>query len=347
MPSDEPDRPSRGSGGPHVHCLLDLVVPEPTLLTATVSVSRTNEQSSMCRQVPRRVVLERVRQPSQQKYTRRPVVVDVRRLLDRRDGHAAHGSIAVARLLHGRHDAHRHRLLAHGARRRSARGSRARSPRGCARRCRGRPASPAPRGAPSPRPRRAARRRPPRRARGWPPGRRRAGRPRGRGAARQLVAPVRGDDQREVVVGRLDVGAGHGRPRRGRARRPSRASAPAIGVSPTTSTRGEASIGSRKISSEPPDRHGFCTVTAPLGRRRVVVAGQDAQQQRLAGLQRAQRVQAHALLGARAADEALDRPVAEHERGVARAHARRALRAHHGRHDERRRARRAARRRDG
>ena len=44
---------------------------------------------------------------------------------------------------------------------------------------------------------------------------------------------------------------------------PRRATAPAIGVSPTTSTRGEASIGSRKISSDPPDRHGFCTVTAP------------------------------------------------------------------------------------
>ena len=53
------------------------------------------------------------------------------------------------------------------------------------------------------------------------------------------------------------------RPCRGRARRPCAPRALAIGVSPTTSTRGEASIGSRKISSEPPDRHGFCTVTAP------------------------------------------------------------------------------------
>ena len=45
---------------------------------------------------------------------------------------------------------------------------------------------------------------------------------------------------------------------------------------------------------------------------------------RLAGLERPQRVRAHAVLGADAADEALDRPVGEHERGVAGLDARRA-----------------------
>ncbi len=40
-------------------------------------------------------------------------------------------------------------------------------------------------------------------------------------------------------------------------------SAAATGVSPTTSTRGSGRRGCRKISSAPPDTHGFATVTAP------------------------------------------------------------------------------------
>ena len=44
---------------------------------------------------------------------------------------------------------------------------------------------------------------------------------------------------------------------------PSRLSASAIGSSPSTSTRGAATTGSRNTSIIPPDRHGFCTVTTP------------------------------------------------------------------------------------
>src|SRR6185312_16304341 len=45
--------------------------------------------------------------------------------------------------------------------------------------------------------------------------------------------------------------------------RPSSTSASAIGDSPTTTTSGGGTRGSRKISTEPPDRHGLATVTAP------------------------------------------------------------------------------------
>ena len=55
---------------------------------------------------------------------------------------------------------------------------------------------------------------------------------------------------------------------------------------------------------------------------------EDPQEHRVAGLQRAQRVQAHRGLGAGAADEALDGSVGTHHRGVAGPHARRALRPH-------------------
>ena len=44
-----------------------------------------------------------------------------------------------------------------------------------------------------------------------------------------------------------------------------RRTAAAIGVSPTTSNRGAGSTGSRKISTAPPERQGFWTVTAPSG----------------------------------------------------------------------------------
>jgi len=63
--------------------------------------------------------------------------------------------------------------------------------------------------------------------------------------------------------------------------------------------------------------------------------GQQPQQQRLAGLQRPQRLEAHGVLRADAADEALEGPVEEHERGVAGADARRARDAHDARLDER------------
>ena len=56
---------------------------------------------------------------------------------------------------------------------------------------------------------------------------------------------------------------------------PSRSTAPAMGVEPTTSTRGEGSTGSRNTSIAPPERQGFWTVTAPsaIGLTRSRAAG--------------------------------------------------------------------------
>ena len=68
------------------------------------------------------------------------------------------------------------------------------------------------------------------------------------------------------------------------------------------------------------------------------VAGADPQQQRLLGLEHAQRMQAHRRRGAGAADEALDAAVRVHDRGVAWVRAGRPLAAHHRRHHERVRA---------
>ena len=64
--------------------------------------------------------------------------------------------------------------------------------------------------------------------------------------------------------------------------------------------------------------------------------GNDAQQNCLLGLKRFQRVHANALLRAHAADEPLDRPVAEDECHISRLDARRALRADDRRGHERR-----------
>src|SRR3954447_4228192 len=77
------------------------------------------------------------------------------------------------------------------------------------------------------------------------------------------------------------------------------------------------------------NRHG------PLLRGRLAVAGHDPQEQRLAGLQHARRVQPDRGLRAGAADEALDRAICEDDGAVARADARRPLRAHDDRRDER------------
>ena len=186
------------------------------------------------------------------------------------------------------------------------------------------------RAAPRRRRRRAARRVTPRRACGSRRARR-SGRPASRPGRRAASSslPVRRDDEREI--------AGRGRrarrPRcparrrsRARARGRGAASASTIGVSPATSTRGAGSTGSRKISIAPPDRHGFLTVTAPssrdeltVGRRGLVVVGQDPQQQRRRRSRSPQRVEPHAVLRADAADEALDRAVGVHERRRSRA----------------------------
>ena len=104
----------------------------------------------------------------------------------------------------------------------------------------------------------------------------------------QLVAAVRGDDQRQVAAARVEASPS--------ARATVEAELPAqpqqraaIGVSPTTSTRGAGSTGSRKTSIAPPDRHGFWTVTAPSALGHVVrraapssLERQDPQQHRLA-----------------------------------------------------------------
>ena len=160
----------------------------------------------------------------------------------------------------------------------------------------------------------------------------------------QLVAPVGGDDERKIAGPRRR----RRRPARSTASSPSCApisrTASAVGVAPTTSTRGAGSTGSRNTSITPPDKHGFWTTTAPssavksIARAALAVLGerQDPQQHRLAALQRLQRIGAHAVLGADAADEALDRAVGEHERDISRLHARRPLHVHHRRGHERR-----------
>ena len=78
----------------------------------------------------------------------------------------------------------------------------------------------------------------------------------------QLVPPVRRDDEREIARRAAPGAAVHGDEVEPELRAERRTAA-AIGVSPTTRTRGAGSTGSRKISIAPPDRHGFCTVTAP------------------------------------------------------------------------------------
>ena len=182
-----------------------------------------------------------------------------------------------------------------GGRRRSSPGSRARSRRACARRCRGRPArrsaSSSSSGTPSPRSSAST----PCRACGWRRGRR-SGRPassprrsvcsssRPCAATTSARSPGRGLESRRRRRGD-GVEPELGADRAGRA--------PAIGVSPTTSTRGAGRTGSRKTSIAPPDRHGFWTVTAPSSRgdlvaraALVVAERQDPQQQRLAALDR-------------------------------------------------------------
>ena len=69
-------------------------------------------------------------------------------------------------------------------------------------------------------------------------------------------------------------------------------------------------------------------------RRSARAVGQDPQQQRLAALDRLQRVQANAVLRAHAADEPLDAAVLVHERDVPGLGARRMLDPHHRGRDE-------------
>ena len=76
---------------------------------------------------------------------------------------------------------------------------------------------------------------------------------------------------------------------------------------------------------------------SPSSRVDVVGAvGQDPQEQRHAAFERLERVEAHAVLRAHPADEALDRAVREDEPHGAGLYARGPLHAHDGRDDERR-----------
>ena len=159
----------------------------------------------------------------------------------------------------------------------------------------------------------------------------------------QLVAAVCGDDEREISRPRLEGVALH-----------------AHGIQTELGADQQDGLGSRRRADHEHARRGQYRLEehldhasrqawildddgAVLGgevmaRAPLAVLGerQDPQQYRLAVLQRLQRVGAHAVLGADAADEALDRSVGEHERDVSRLHARRPLHVHHRRGHERR-----------
>ena len=160
----------------------------------------------------------------------------------------------------------------------------------------------------------------------------------------QLVAPVRGHHQRQVVR----AGASSSSPATATASRPSSAPSRSEGAGDRRVAHHEharrAYHGLEEDLDRPAgqarvlDRHrallarDLPALGADLG---LVAEREDPQQQRLSALDRLQGVGAHAVLRAGAADEALDRPVAEHERDVPGLHARRALRADHGRGHER------------
>ena len=161
----------------------------------------------------------------------------------------------------------------------------------------------------------------------------------------QLVAAVRRDDEREIALRRLGTPALHRDDVQPELRAERSHRAPPIGVSPTTRTRGR---GEQRLEEHLDRATGQARV---LDRRRsllvgslptdaVLLAGRSVgkypQQQRLSALDRQQGVRADALLRAHAAHEALDRAVVEHERDVARLHARRALRANDRGDNERR-----------
>ena len=111
--------------------------------------------------------------------------------------------------------------------------------------------------------------------------------------------------------------------------------ASAIGDSPMTRMRAGGSLGSRKISSSPPLRHGFETVTVPTGSWSSSAAGTDPQQQRLVRLQHVKRVEPHGRGRAGAADEPFDSTVRVDDRRIARMRGGGTLGPHDRRHDER------------
>ena len=77
-------------------------------------------------------------------------------------------------------------------------------------------------------------------------------------------------------------------------------------------------------------------MTAPSSRTISSPSGTMRSRSGSSALDGLQRVEAHGVLRAVAADEALDRPVRVHEPDAARLHARRSLHAHDRRHHERR-----------
>ena len=158
----------------------------------------------------------------------------------------------------------------------------------------------------------------------------------------QLVAPVRGDDQREVAR----PGA------RGR-RRPTATISSSSSAPMPQQRRGDRRVAHhqhprRRQRRLEEDLDRAARQAGVLDRDRAVLdgdvppsapmllaVGKDPQQHRLAAVERDQRVGAHALLGADAADEAVDRAVGEDERDAPGLDAGRALRADHGRGHER------------
>ena len=210
------------------------------------------------------------------------------------------------------------------------RGSRARSRPGCGRRCRAPPGRRYARAARRARRRRAARPRRPAPRLGLAT-RPTYGRPDSSPHPQrvQLVAAVGGDDQREITRARLE-----------RRRPPPARLEPELSAEPQQGAgdrrlahdqdRWAGSIGSRNTSIAPPERHGFWTVTAPSASLpssplRPASASSSKGTMRSSTdspvSHRLERVGADAVLGAHAAHEALDRPVLEHERHVARGHA--------------------------
>ena len=130
-----------------------------------------------------------------------------------------------------------------------------------------------------------------------------------------LVATVRGEDHRGVAAARVDVVSGRPRGRR-RSRRRRRAwRAPARSA---PSRRHDPRCG--KLRLEHDLERAAAQTRVVLDDRavdRVIrvaapVAGHEPKQQRLAGLEHAQRVQPDGRLRAHPADEPLDRAVAEH-----------------------------------
>ena len=243
--------------------------------------------------------------------------------------------------------ARRGRRACRGARRRSARGSRARSRPACGRRCRYRPARRSARGALRPRRPRAARRARRRRACGLATrptygtpasSARRSVCSSSRPWAATTSARSRGDGSGCAGVDRdeLEPELRAERPQRAGDRRVADDEHARRGQhrleEDLDRAAGQARVLHRHGAVLDRDRLAASPGSSPTRLRPGTIRKSNAS----LGLDRLQRVDAHAVLRAHTADEALDRAVAEDERDVAGLHARRTLRAHDRRGHERR-----------